>query len=255
MRHDSFHTNEMEEGTYRGTSEFLGALINKGKKNKDGKRQSFKDFWKEQYRAFDGGYKLVKEGDEWNVYNTNKEGNPKVFSSQDENSAKSAHAQLQVRATQMRQTSLKRAGMDLAVTTALATIALIAKQIADDDDDDYVSEFIAYMTYRVAVETTSQSTGLPGQIYSFLQSPTAGLSQVNNLINIGDVFSGDVVKQGTYRDYTEREAWVYRSLPIMKEYFRLKEIDRSRQEYKKYNKHFIDNFNMAALIFDEESRK
>ena len=114
---------------------------------------------------------------------------------------------------------------------------------------------MAYMGYRVAVETTSQSLGLPGQLYSFLQSPTAGLSLVNNFMNIGDLFSGETVSRGTYRGYSEREALLYRSIPIMKEYFRLYEIDRSRQDYKRYNKHFIDNFNVAALMFDEESRK
>ena len=248
-RHRSNQTNMLEEGTYKGTSAFLGALINSGRKG------SFKDFWKEQYREFDGGYKLVKEGDEWNIYDTNKEGENKLFSSQDENKARSAHAQLTVQATQMRQVSLKRAGLDFAVTASLATIALLLKGLADDDDDDYVKEFAAYMSYRVAVETTSQSTGLGGQLYSFIQSPTAGISQINNLINIGDLGSSEITKSGTYRGYSERDALLYRSLPIMKEYFRLKEIDRSRDDYKKYNKHFIDNFNMAALIFDEEARK
>ena len=250
MRHDSFHTNEVEEGTYRGTSEFLGALINKGRKG------SFKDFWKEQYREFEGGYKLEQEGNEWVIYDTNKEGNPPLMRSEDKAYVKRAHAQLQARATQMRQVSLKRAALDFAITASLATIALLAKQIADDDDDDdYTKEFMAYMTYRLAVETTSQSTGIAGQAYSFIQSPTAGLSQINNLINIGDLGSSEVVSRGTYRGYSEREALLYRSIPVMKEYFRLYEIDRSRQDYKRYNKHFIDNFNMAALIFDEESRK
>ena len=250
MRHDSFHTNEMEEGTYRGTSEFLGALINKGRKG------SFKDFWKEQYREFEGGYKLEQEGNEWVIYDTNKEGNPPLMRSEDKAYVKRAHAQLQARATQMRQVSLKRAALDFAITASLATIALLAKQIADDDDDDdYTKEFMAYMTYRLAVETTSQSTGIAGQAYSFIQSPTAGLSQINNLINIGDLGSSEVVSRGTYRGYSEREALLYRSIPVMKEYFRLYEIDRSRQDYKRYNKHFIDNFNVAALMFDEESRK
>ena len=74
-------------------------------------------------------------------------------------------------------------------------------------------------------------------------------------MNAGDLFSGEEVSRGTYRGYSEREALLYRSIPIMKEYFRLYEIDRSRQDYKRYNKHFIDNFNVAALMFDEESRK
>lgn len=250
QRHNSFHTNEMEEGTYRGTSDFLGALINKGRKG------SFKDFWKEQYKEFDGGYKVKQIDGEWGLYDTNKEGAPLLFKSQDKAFVERAHAQLQVRATQMRQTSLKRVALDFAVTASLATIALLAKQIADDDeDDDYTKEFMAYMTYRLAVETTSQSTGLPGQLYSFIESPTAGLSQINNLMNAGDLFSGEEVSRGTYRGYSEREALLYRSVPVMKEYFRLYEIDRQRQDYKRYNKHFIDNFNVAALMFDEESRK
>ena len=250
QRHNSFHTNEMEEGTYRGTSDFLGALINKGRKG------SFKDFWKEQYKEFDGGYKVKKVDGEWGLYDTNKEGAPLLFKSQDKAFVERAHAQLQVRATQMRQTSLKRVALDFAITASLATIALLAKQIADDDeDDDYTKEFLAYMTYRLAVETTSQSTGLPGQLYSFIESPTAGLSQINNLMNAGDLFSGEEVSRGTYRGYSEREALLYRSVPVMKEYFRLYEIDRQRQDYKRYNKHFIDNFNVAALMFDEESRK
>jgi hypothetical protein len=252
-RHLSLYSNQFEEGSYKGASNFLGAFI------KGALKGNLKEIWEEQYKEFDGGYKMVtkNEGgvDTYYILNTNKKGEPAVITTTDKAYADLAYAELKIQMTNMRQTSLKRTLADIVVTTSLATIALLFTASADEDDDDYTKEFLAYMTYRLAVETTSQSTGLPGQAFSFLESPTTGLSQIQNILDIGDLSSGEIVKRGTYKGYSKRQAWLYKSLPGLKEYFKVKHIDRTRDSFMFYNKHYIENFNFASLMFDTESKK
>lgn len=253
-RHLSLYSNQFEEGSYKGASNFLGAFIRGGLKG------DLKKIWREQYKEFDGGYKMVtkNEGgvDTYYILDTNKPANQQqVIKTTDKKYADLSYAELKIQMTNMRQTSLKRVLADIVITTSLATIALLFKGSADDDDDDYTKEFLAYMTYRLAVETTSQSTGLPGQAFSFLESPTTGLSQIQNILDIGDLSSGEIITRGTYRGYSERQAWLYKSLPGLKEYFKIINIDRTRTSFEFYNHHYIDNFNFASLMFDTESKK
>ena len=185
-----------------------------------------------------------------------EDNNQILLKSTDKEYIEKAYTEMKVQMSNMRQLSLKRASADAVLITSLATIALLLKGYADDDkDDDYAKEFAAYMSYRLAVESTSQSIGLPGQVYSFLQSPTTGLSQINNILHIGDLTSGEMVKSGGYRGYSERQALLLKSLPGIKSYYELNHIDRVRDSFIFNNKHFINNFNFAALMFDEETKK
>lgn len=155
-----------------------------------------------------------------------------------------------------RKESIKRASLDLAVTSTLALVAILMKDIADDDDKDYVTQFSAYLTYRLATEVTSQSTGIPMQAYKFVESPTVGISQFNLVLDAVAMkpFSGDAVKSGTYVGLTERQAFFMKGLPGLKEYWKIKNIDRTKASYEEFNKE-LRYFTIPGLMFmskDEE---
>jgi hypothetical protein len=155
-----------------------------------------------------------------------------------------------------RRRSMQRVAADIAVTNALVLMALLLKKAADDDDDkDFATEFAAYMSYRLASEVTSQSTAFSNQIYKFLQSPTTGLTQIQNVLDITDLVSPDVIESGTYKDLSRREAWLFKSLPALKEYWKLSNIDRTRKSYQYFNAPVIDYFSVAGAMMKEDKEK
>jgi hypothetical protein len=60
------------------------------------------------------------------------------------------------------------------------------------------------------------------------------------------------VKAGDYRQFSESRAWMFKSLPIFKEYYRLSNMDRVRTTYEFHNK---DNYNWivpTTMMIEEE---
>lgn len=155
-----------------------------------------------------------------------------------------------------RRRSITRVASDIAVTNALVLVALLLKGAADDDKDkDYATQFAAYMSYRLANEVTSQSTGFSNQVYKFLQNPTVGMSQIDNVLSITDLASSDVIEGGTYKGLTKGESWMYKSLPALKEYWRLTNIEKTKTSYEYFNAPVIDYFTIAGALMKEGKEK
>lgn len=155
-----------------------------------------------------------------------------------------------------RRRSMQRVASDLAVTNALVLVALLLKGAADGDDDkDYATQFAAYMSYRLANEVTSQSTAFSNQVYKFLQNPTVGMSQIDNVLSITDLASSDVIEGGTYKGLTKGESWMYKSLPALKEYWRLTNIEKTKTSYEYFNAPVIDYFTIAGALMKEDKEK
>ncbi len=244
--HRNLHTNLMEEGTYFGTGRFVVSMM-KGllQKDENGQRKGFKELIREYYKEYDGGFKLKdniiydEKGDILREFDTQKE-------------AKEYYEELVFDYTQMRQTSLKRAGMDLIVTSALTALGIIFANMADDDDDKpFIKEMLAYSTYRLASEVSSQSFAIPAQAYQFLESPTVGMSQLQNTLDVLDVFNGEEVSRGTYKGLSKREAWVVKMIPIFKEYNKLSNMERTRNSFEFFNKKNL-KFTPTYWMLNEE---
>ncbi len=247
-RHLNLYTGQQEEGTYNGTANFLVNVL------KDAKSKGLKEAWKSQYKEYDGGYKTLEKNGKYYILKV--EGKKEQIVGEYESKAKmdETHNQLVAQASRMRQVSLKRAGSDVIIANTLALIALLLKSMADDDDDNYIKQFVAYSSYRLATEVTSQSTGLPAQVYGFLESPSTGLSQIQNAMDIFDLANDDMVTQGSYRGMSKSNAWIFKSLPLAKEYNKLVNIDRTRNTYTHFNDHFLNNFTFVGLIMDDDKK-
>ena len=144
---------------------------------------------------------------------------------------------------------------DAIVVNTLAFLGLLMKQMSDDDDDDYLKEFMAYSSYRLATEVTGQSIGLPIQAYSFLESPTVGLSAIQNALDIFDLVNDDKITQGSYRGMSKQAAWMFKSLPGLKEYNKVVNIDRTMDSYVHFNHAYLDNFTFSAMMISDHSKK
>ena len=248
-RHLNLYTGQLEEGSYLSTFNFLADIV------KDARKKGLKETWKTQYREYDGGYKKVEKNGKFYILKVDGKKEIEIGKYDSEAKRNEVYEDATNQAKRMRQVSLKRAMSDVLVANTLALIALLLKNVADDDEDDYGLEFLSYASYRLATEVSSQSLGLPAQGYAFLESPSTGLSQIQNAMDIFDLANGDMVTQGSYRGMSKRSAWVFKSLPLMKEYNKVINIDRTRNSYEHFNNQYITNFTFASMMVADDEKK
>jgi hypothetical protein len=248
-KHLNMYTGQMEEGTYLGTFNFLASMA------KDMQKKGLKQTWLEQYKAYDGGYKTFEKGGKYCILKGVGKDEQKFKEYDSKKEMEDAHEDIVAQETRMRQISIKRGLADAVVVNTLAFLGLLMKQLADDDDDDYLKEFAAYSMYRLATEVSGQSVALPAQAYSFLESPTVGLAQLQNAMDIFDLVDDDQVTQGSYRGMSKSKAWMFKSLPFLKEYNKITNIDRTRTSYEHFNSAYLDNFTFSAMMVLDHSKK
>lgn len=249
QRHLNLYTGQLEEGSYLGTFNFLGGII------KDARKKGLKEAWLEQYKEYDGGYKKAEKNGKFYLLNVERNKEKVVGEYESKSKRDEVYQDVVNQARRMRQISLKRGMSDAIVVNTLAFTALLMKNIADDEDEDYGLEFLAYMNYRLASEVSGQSISLPAQIYQFLESPSVGLSQIQNTMDIFDLANDEQVTRGAYRGYDKRTAWLFKSLPLMKEYNKVINIDRTRNSYVHFNQIYLNNFTFASMMIADDDKK
>lgn len=84
---------------------------------------------------------------------------------------------------------------------ALFALFILANAAADDDEDDYLKQYTAYVSSRALSE--SLATTLPfslNELYTILQSPVAGIGMIESLINVPSMFmnADKKINSGTY---------------------------------------------------------
>lgn len=245
-RHLNLYTGQQEEGTYLGVFNFLGGMI------KDSRKKGIKQAWLEQFKEYDGGYKKINKNGKFYILKVDGEKETEVGNYDSEYKRNEVYEDITSQSKRMRMISLKRGFSDVVVVNTLAFIALLLKNVADDDEDDYGKQFLAYNVYRLATEVAGQSVGLPAQVYQFLESPTVGLSAIQNSIDVFDLANDEQVKSGSYAGYSKRQAWIFKSLPLMKEYNKVINIDRTRNSYTHFNSIYLENYTFAGAMMDDK---
>lgn len=148
--------------------------------------------------------------------------------------------------------NMTRTAQEIALTNAMILVGLIAANLGDDEDDMYALQFLNYMQYRVTNEMLSSSTALPRQLGEFIESPIVGYDKLLAATELWDLTSSDVVASGRYAGETKRARFVYKNLPIFKEYNRLSDMNKEYNTYKFYNKHNFDWAISTHLLSQEE---
>lgn len=97
--------------------------------------------------------------------------------------------------------NIKTLGADMVAITALFALFILANAAADDDEDDYLKQYAAYISSRALSE--SLATTLPfslNELYTILQSPVAGIGMIESLINAPSMFlnADKKINSGTY---------------------------------------------------------
>lgn len=116
-------------------------------------------------------------------------------------------------------TNMKRIRKDMRAYAAAFAVFVLTSLFADDDEnkDDFITQYIAYISARVFMETASVQFpfGLPETLKMF-NSPSAGINFFDNLVGIPGVIinSQDVVQSGTYEGMTKRMKGIIKSTAL-----------------------------------------
>ena len=140
---------------------------------------------------------------------------------------------------------------EIAFLHAIAAFALIVNNLAaDDDEDDSLVQYLAYMSNRVLLEVGALNP-MPvvvvdpvagdfawrppllanvQELIAILNSPVAAARQVDDLMDITSVFSSEEIEQGPFKGMTKRERLLIKMTPGLKALYQVRD-PKSRNQY------------------------
>jgi hypothetical protein len=119
--------------------------------------------------------------------------------------------------------AVKKTLWELAFVNAIATIAFILNGLADDDEDNWLKQYLAYQSNRVLLEVSALNpfpavavgpegvrvrppvVGAVNEIVEILNSPIAATRQLQDLQDIMYLFSSEEIERGPYEGMTKDE--------------------------------------------------
>lgn len=136
------------------------------------------------------------------------------------------------------QDAVKRVMYEALLTTGFITLGTLINFLAsDDDNDEYLFQYMAYLFTRTYIEFTTLSA-LPAigigfgeegelklvnsfvppilstQLVEVLQSPVTGVNQINNFMEIANFMEfGDEIQTGPYKNMTKGERFAIKLIP------------------------------------------
>jgi hypothetical protein len=151
--------------------------------------------------------------------------------------------------------NMQRIYKELAVLGAIYGLGLLFAGFADDDEDDYLKQVMAYLFERTTNETTSSQLGLIKEMYSTIKEPFVGVSQLTDMLSAHKLLTGDEeVKSGRFHGLSERERWAIKSIVGVKPAYDLFNAKNLKSQRDSYN-HFAsetDEFNPFSWIVSKE---
>jgi hypothetical protein len=132
---------------------------------------------------------------------------------------------------------------EMAMVTAVAVAAYALNSWSDDDEDNYVLEFMAYTANRVLIETSALSLAMiptPNgisipyyEITTILNSPVAGTRQLESIVNLTDILmGGETIERGPYEGFTKRTRTIAKIAPGVKGLFQTRDPDSANNYIK-----------------------
>ena len=150
--------------------------------------------------------------------------------------------------------NIRRVLIDTSFMTALFLLTLAISGWADDDDDNMAAQFTAYMFERTANEMSSSQFGILGEFYASSKEPIVGLSKIENLVKVQNLWDTSVVDRGRYAGLTNQEAYLVKNLVGAKSFFDLysaKNLKSQRDAYNHFNN--SESFVPIAMFINKES--
>ena len=154
--------------------------------------------------------------------------------------------------TTLEKVNLIRIGVDTGVLASVYFFGLAFAGFADDDEEDWTKQAIAYLAERVTNETVSSQLGLFPELYNTVKEPIVGVTQVSDLLfGWHKIFTGDEkIQRGRYYNLTERERWVIKNVVGVKPAYDLssaKNLKSQRESYSFFSED-MERFNPLAWI-------
>ena len=145
--------------------------------------------------------------------------------------------------------NVKRTLYELAVLQAfVAFTALAMKELDDDDEDGYLFKASTLFLMRTTNELASSSVALHKNLAEMRDNVIVGTNAVEILTQSSDFFSSDLVTRGRFAGMTERERYIFRQVPIMREYNNLfSDVDGTIKSYNYFN--FVKGGNLDYSIY------
>ncbi|AGO47569.1 structural protein [Cellulophaga phage phi17:2_18] len=153
-------------------------------------------------------------------------------------------------AQQVEQANIKRVGIEWAILQLGLLASVLISQIGDNDEDDpFLLKAANLLAARVANETASQQLGLGKAAYEVFETPIIGLSFLSQTAKITDLFDGETIKSGSYKDMSKRERYILRTIPGFKSTWALGNLAQEKKTYDFYNKGNVDNLSNPLYYF------
>lgn len=133
--------------------------------------------------------------------------------------------------------NMRRVAIESGVLSTLMVLSLALRAAADDEDNEdlFALQLSNYLTYRTLNELSSVQFNISSNLFEAIESPFVGMNTIKNLYDIGEVFSGEEVKHGSYRGMSKRRRYITKMVPGMKQYFDLGDMNQTYETYKFYN--------------------
>lgn len=152
--------------------------------------------------------------------------------------------------------NMKRIGIETATASTLMLLAMFMSGYADDEEqaDNYMAQFSAYMFLRMTNEQNSQQFGIGDEVYKTLKDPIVGLTQIGDIFNLKRLFSTKEVETGKHKGIPGYQAWLLDNYSPMKQFNQLrdsKNLKRQRNSYEYFNSK-TDNQILAFLLSQED---
>lgn len=206
-RHLNLNTLQLEEGSYRSVYNYMGAM--------------FKEMQPSNFYKFAKHAKAV-----WN--------DPTGIN---EPGISEKERKTRMRAAELVRKNMTRVLIESSVLTSIMILSLILRGFADDEDNEdmFALQMTNYLTYRTINELSSVQGNIGSNIWEAIDSPFVGMNTIKNFFDVAQVFSGEEVKHGSYRGMSERQRWITKMVPGMKQGFDLANMNQTYETYKFYN--------------------
>jgi hypothetical protein len=123
---------------------------------------------------------------------------------------------------------LNRTLLDLASISAMIVIAGFIFNGEDDDDED--SQFLAYLSNRILLETTSFYN--PYEIIYAVTDPLVSARQLETLMQLGNAVDFTEIERGKWEGYTRSEKYWLNMIPGVKGFMQGQDTQSSNQFLK-----------------------
>lgn len=211
-KHINVQTGQLEEGSYTGVYNFLGGVIREWRTNGHNVVKAFRDEYK---------------GDNNPDKNANWED------------------------IELRQTSLKRVGVDLVVGNAIMLLSLMMRGLADDPDkkDIFAVQATNLLLYKISSETYQGQQGIYTNYMDILDAPIVAWDSALSMGRILNIASSDEAQRD--KGYTA----LAKNVPIANTVLKMSDLNKVYESQRYYNEVQDNTFALSPaynLMFDKE---